>query len=220
MFMVYIIGSYYLAAQPTDCIVPSQELFFDLDISDEIWSLALRAYCVANKNELNPSNTYTIIDYSLHSSQKRLWVLDLKKHTVVFHDFVAHGKGSDNGRGTDINHDGLMSSVSNENGSNQTSVGLFRTAETYIGKHGLSLKIDGLEIGFNDQARSRAIVIHGASYVSQNFLQTHGKMGRSQGCPAVDDKIVVELISTIKNDTLVFGYLSDDEWLKGSHFLN
>ena len=208
-----------LMAEQPKCSFPNQTEFKKLAIDQEVWSLASEAFCTAKVQGLNPKETYTIIDYSMNSSQKRLWVLNLQNKTVIFHEYVAHGKGGDSGKGTDVKHDGKMSTVSNESGSNQTSVGVFKTAETYIGQHGYSLNLDGLEKGFNDRARSRRIVVHGASYVSEDFINKNGQLGRSHGCPAVDQNISKELISTIQDGTLLFAYFPEDNWLRYSKFL-
>ncbi len=133
---------------------------------------------------------------------------------LLFHEYVTHGSGSDR------DHDGNADRMSNVNGSNSSNVGLLRTAETYHGRHGESLRLDGLEAGFNDNARQRAIVMHTASYASDSFRQQHGKMGRSQGCPALDPDVGGDIIRTVKGGTLVFGYYPDPQWLQRSQYLN
>ena len=104
--------------------------------------------------------------------------------------------------------------------SKQSNLGLLKTAETYQGKHGYSLRLDGLEAGYNDNARARAIVVHGASYATQSFVDAHGRLGRSWGCPAVDSAISRRLIDTIKGGSLLFGYFPDTDWEDGSRYLN
>ena len=118
----------------------------------------------------------TVIDYSRASTQPRLWVLDLEREQLLFEELVAHGQGSG---------ENFATRFSNADGSHQTSLGLFRTADTYVGGNGYSLRLDGLEAGFNDRARERAIVMHGAPYVSDNNVRTVGRLGRSHGCPAL-----------------------------------
>ena len=125
---------------------------------------------------------------------------------------VAHGKGS----GNNI----TASRFSDKPGTLASSLGLFVTEGTYFGKHGYSLKLRGLEAGFNQNAKSRGIVIHAANYVNDNVATINGGVGRSWGCPAVDKKVAKPLIDTIKGGSLVFAYYPDSKWLKQSEFLN
>lgn len=139
----------------------------------------------------------TIIDLSLASNQKRMWVVDLKSSRILMALHVAHGKNS-----------GVLNAqrFSNKNGSMQSSVGVFRTLDTYVGKHGLALRIDGLERGINDQALSRAIVVHAASYMTPEYIRSHGRAGLSWGCPAVDPHVSGKLINLIKGGSVMFTY--------------
>src|SRR5690606_1715776 len=118
----------------------------------------------------------TIIDFTLPSSQKRMWVIDMKENKVLYNTVVSHGKNSGKEYATRF---------SNRPESHQSSLGFYATAETYIGKHGLSLRLDGLEKGINDNARMRDIVIHGASYANESWVDAQGWLGRSYGCPAL-----------------------------------
>ena len=154
--------------------------------------------------------TLTLIDYSRPSTQPRLWVLDLATGAVLFEELVAHGAGSG---------DNLATRFSNEADSHQSSVGLFTTEDTYIGKHGYSLRLHGLETGVNDRARERAIVIHGAPYVSATTATTLGRLGRSWGCPALRSAVVRDVIDRIKGGSVVFAYYPDPAWLSQSAFL-
>jgi len=160
------------------------------------------------------SPVVTIIDYELPSNQKRLWVIDLQEKKLLFHEFTTHGQGSDR------NHDGQMDSASNTNNSHQSNVGLLVTDETYTGRHGKSLRMDGLEPGFNDNARDRAIVFHSASYADDEYIERHGKAGRSHGCPALDPDVSGQIIDTIKGGKMVFAYYPDQDWLRESTYLN
>ena len=187
--------------------------FSSQGLSKKVFSKALQAFKTAAKQGEMKYSVVSIADFTLHSSKKRLWTIDLKSKTVLFHTLVSHGKGSD------TDHDGMLNSVSNVPQSKQSSVGLYKTAETYTGKHGYSLKMDGLEQGFNDNARERAIVIHGAKYTRDSFVQKHGKVGRSFGCPAVSDKISKQFIDTVKGGTLYWIYVDDSAWLAKSNFL-
>jgi hypothetical protein len=152
----------------------------------------------------------TIIDYSLPSTTPRLWVVDLARKKVLFNELVAHGLNS----GED-----LAVAFSNRPGSKMSSLGLFRTAETYWGKHGFALRLDGLEPGFNESARERAIVLHGADYVDPGSITKLGHLGRSWGCPAVSRRVSGSLINRIQGGTALFAYYPDARWLKRSDFL-
>lgn len=172
--------------------------------------LALRAWSKASNEGLTRSSVLTVIDYSLPSTEKRLWVFDLAKGSVLFHELVAHGSGT----GANV-----AKAFSNRPGSNQSSFGTFLTGPTYQGKHGLSLRLKGLEPGINHLAEARAIVVHGAKYVSESVVRAMGRLGRSQGCPAVREEISGEIIGTIKGGTVLFSYHHDPEWESKSPFL-
>lgn len=187
--------------------------FVSKGLRKEVFSKALQAFKIAAEQGKMKYSVVSIADFSLHSSKKRLWTIDLKTKDVLFHTVATHGKGSD------TDHDGMLDSVSNVPESKKSSVGLYKTAETYTGKHGYSLKLDGLEKGFNDNARERAIVIHGATYARDSFVRKHGKTGRSFGCPAVSDKISKAFIDTVKKGTLYWIYVDDNTWLAKSNFL-
>ena len=144
------------------------------------------------------------------SSQERLWIFDLEKGELLLRDLVAHGKNSGNFEST---------AFSNTEGSHQSSIGLFQARESYYGRHGYSLRLDGLEPGINDLARQRAIVIHGADYVNEDWVSKYGRIGRSHGCPAVDNQIVKRVVDNLKGGQLVFKYYPDQEWLHSSGFL-
>lgn len=152
-----------------------------------------------------------VIDFSLPSSEERLWIFDLTSGKLVLRDLVAHGKNSGNLKST---------AFSNIEGSHQSSIGLFQASESYRGKHGYSLRLDGLEPGINDLARQRAIVIHGADYVNDNWIRDYGRIGRSHGCPAVDQQVIQQVVDNLKGGQLVFKYYPDQKWLQSSGYLN
>ena len=152
------------------------------------------------------SHLLVVIDYSQPSTKERFFVLDLAQKKLLHHTLVAHGKNT--GANT-------ARQFSNVSGSLQSSLGFFRTAETYRGKHGYSLKLDGLEKGINDHARERAIVIHGADYVSHAFVQKHGRLGRSWGCPALPQNQTKQIIDLIKSGVSVFAYADNKAYLEG-----
>jgi hypothetical protein len=176
-----------------------------------VLELALRAAaCAVRAGDVANPETLTVIDYSKPSTAKRLWVVDLDTREVIFEELVAHGQGSGGN---------LATAFSNLPDSHQTSLGLFVTGESYVGKNGYSLRLDGLDRGFNDRARERAIVMHGAPYVSPEVAKTQGRLGRSWGCPAVSDAVARPLIDLVKDGDLVFAYYPDREWLRSSAYL-
>ena len=180
-------------------------------VKASVFALALEAAANAvARGEADP-RTLTVIDFSRPSTEKRMWVFDLRTHQVLFHEQVAHGRGSG---------ENLATAFSNVPESNQSSLGLFRTAEAYIGKHGLSLRLDGLERGINDRARERAIVIHGAEYVNAATARAQGRLGRSLGCPAVRPEIASSLIEAVKGGGLLFAYYPAPSWLASSSYLD
>lgn len=139
----------------------------------------------------------TVIDFSLSSTEERMWVIDMKTQKVILKTLVAHGRNS----GIEF-----ATNFSNENESYKSSLGFYITGEVYQGKHGTSLRLDGMEYGINDRARDRAVVIHGADYVSKKLARAQGYIGRSQGCPAVPYEVHKQLIETIKNKSCIFIY--------------
>ncbi len=187
------------------------DAFADKGLRPEVLALALKAFEEAWRRGDTSKMMLSVIDYSLPSNQRRLWVIDLETNRLLFQEYVAHGKGS-----------GVLESkhFSNVSQSHKSNLGLMKTAETYKGKHGYSLKLDGLERGFNDNARSRAIVMHAASYATESFVKRVGRLGRSHGCPSLDPKVSERLIDAIKGGSLLFGYFPDRDWLKKSKYLN
>ena len=192
---------------------PAARAFSDArSLNETVLRLALNAAaCARRAGAVANDRLLTVIDYSKASTEPRLWVLDLERQRVLFEELVAHGRGSG---------ENFATRFSNREGSHQTSLGLFRTADTYVGSNGYSLRLDGLEAGVNDRARERAIVMHGAPYVSEFNLRTVGRLGRSHGCPALRPAIARTVIDTIKQGSLVFAYYPDKQWLQGSRFLN
>jgi hypothetical protein len=181
-------------------------------LDSSVLHLALSAAtCAREKGAIANDRLLTVIDYSKASTEPRLWVLDLESERVLFQEVVAHGRGSG---------DNYATRFSNADGSYQTSLGLFRTADTYVGANGYSLRLDGLEAGVNDRARDRAIVMHGAPYVNPAATRTLGRLGRSLGCPALRPAVARTIIDTIKEGSLVFAYYPDRDWLRASRFLN
>jgi L,D-transpeptidase catalytic domain len=176
----------------------------------DVLGLALKAYDCARSARLVAGGLLTIIDYTLPSTARRLWVIDVAAQRVVFNELVAHGVASG---------ENYAAAFSNEPGSRRSSLGLFRTEDTYIGEHGESLRLSGLEPGINDRAMERAIVMHGAPYVSPAVIAARGKLGRSWGCPALERGAERRVIGRIKGGTAVFAYYPDSQWLRTSRFL-
>jgi hypothetical protein len=180
-------------------------------LSAKVLRLALDAsQCAAARGLVARRDLLTVIDYSIASSKPRLFVFDLAAHKLLFRELVAHGKNS----GGDV-----ASTFSNDGGSLQSSIGLFVTATTYFGNNGYSLRLRGLEEGFNDMAWDRLIVMHGASYVSQEAVRVLGRLGRSWGCPAVRPEIAKHIIDTVRGGTAIFAYYPDAQWLARSEFV-
>ncbi len=161
--------------------------------------------------KLHLQNALTIIDFSLPSSEKRMWVFDVITGKILYHCYVAHGKNSG---------EQYAQSFSNKEGSHQSSLGFFVTGTTYTGKHGLSLYLDGQEKNINNLARKREIVIHGADYVSEDFIKQQGHLGRSFGCPALPTKLSTEIIRTIEGGSVLFIYAPDKNYISKSEFIN
>jgi hypothetical protein len=181
------------------------------NINSSVLEMSLEAFLRARAHGMDAKQLLTIIDYTKPSTERRLWVIDLKQARVLFNTWVTHGKNS----GT-IN----ATSFSNEPGSLKSSLGVFlTTGMPYVGGNGYSLRLQGLERGINDNAYQRDIVVHGAWYANHNVVKKYGFLGRSWGCLAVDEETVHPLINTIKDNTLVFVYYPDRNWLHHSSFL-
>ena len=181
-------------------------------LNPEVFEMALgAASCAERAGDVAAPRTLTVIDYSKPSTARRLWVYDLNTKTLLFEELVAHGSGSGGNFAT---------TFSNVEDSHQTSLGLFVTGQSYTGQNGYSLRLDGLDEGFNDRARERAIVIHGAPYVDDSILRAQGRLGRSWGCPAVRAGIARELIDTVRGGSLLFAYYPDPSWLATSRYLS
>jgi hypothetical protein len=163
-----------------------------------------------NEGMLENENILTIIDYTKASKFKRLYCIDLVNLKILFHTYVSHGKNTGGDKAIKF---------SNTPESLQSSMGLYLTGETYSGSKGFSLRLDGVEKGINDNMRTRTVVMHSAPYVSQNFIEKYGRLGRSYGCPAIPVALHKEIINTIKNKSAVFGYYNDDRYLQQSTFI-
>jgi hypothetical protein len=180
-------------------------------LRSSVLRLALDATgCAAERGLVKRRDLLTVIDYSLPSTEPRLFVFDLAARKILFRELVAHGKSSGGNE---------ASFFSNSPGSLATSLGLFVTADTYVGSNGYSLRLRGLEEGINDMAWDRAIVMHGAAYVSRTAINALGRLGRSWGCPAVRKEVAKKIIDTVRGGTAVFAYYPEPAWLHSSQFV-
>jgi hypothetical protein len=181
-------------------------------LAPRVRDLAMSAVrCAARAGDVESPSTLTVIDYSLPSTEPRLWVYDLGSGTLLFRELVAHGRNTG---------ENMAERFSDTRDSRQSSLGLFVTGDTYVGSNGYSLRLDGLEPGFNGHARERAIVMHGAPYVDAATAARQGRLGRSWGCPALREAVARDVIDTIRGGGVIFSYYPDITWLKTSRFLN
>lgn len=163
----------------------------------ESFKEALEGFYKLKEQGLIQKDILTLVDFSMSSNVKRLWVIDMSTKTILYNSLVAHGRNTG---------EEYANSFSNSNSSYKSSLGFYVTGETYTGKHGMSLKLDGLEKGINDNARERGVVIHAANYVSNAFIKYNKRLGRSQGCPAIPEESLKVIVNTIKNKSCLFIY--------------
>ncbi len=182
-------------------------------LSYYVFNKAYRGYLnLLNAGKVNPDKKIiSICDFNLPSTENRLWIIDLATGKVLFNTYVAHGQGSG---------EECAQTFSNKSDSHQSSLGFYVTSETYNGEHGISLKLNGMDHGFNDAAFDRGIVVHGANYVSQEFINGNERLGRSWGCPAVADELKMPIINAIKDGTCMFIYSPDSKYEKNAYWLN
>lgn len=162
------------------------------------------------EGKLNNPDIISIVDFTKSSAEKRLFIIDVMSGRLLFNTYVAHGQNS--GRA-------FAEKFSNKPSSLQSSLGFYETSNTYIGKNGYSLQLKGLEKGINDKADSRAIVIHGAPYVSEGLIRSQGYIGRSWGCPAIPERLTKPIIDKIKNGSCLFIYAQDKNYLNKTSLL-
>jgi hypothetical protein len=193
------------------CVYESLELS-KLGLSKEAFDYAMKGhdYLAAN-GKLQNEDIISIVDFSLPSSQKRLFIVDLKNNKLLFHTYVSHGRGSGGVMATDF---------SNQQDSHKSSLGFYVTSDTYMGKHGLSMRLLGQDKGFNDNANDRAVVMHSASYVSEEAIKRQGCIGRSHGCPAVPEELNKPIIETVKKGTCLFLYSPNQQYAANSTIIN
>ncbi|MEQ1504364.1 MAG: murein L,D-transpeptidase catalytic domain family protein [Myxococcota bacterium] len=183
-------------------------------LASDVLSTALYAFDRAWQAGDTDHLEYGVIDFSLPSVVPRFFVVDLRAGELLFSELTSHGIGSQ-----DPNDLTMADRFSNISGSNMSSIGLMRGAETFDGTHGYSLRLDGLEPGFDDNVRDRAIIVHSADYATQAFVNDYGYLGRSQGCPAVDPAVSDAMIDVLRDGGLLLSYYPDPTWLADSAYL-
>ncbi|TPE42926.1 murein L,D-transpeptidase catalytic domain family protein [Pontibacter mangrovi] len=170
----------------------------------EVFNKALTGYYnMRHNNEVSGKPYITIVDFTKSSNEKRLWVVDVEKKVLLFNTYVSHGRNSGNE---------FAESFSNDSGSYMSSIGFYVTSDTYYGKHGLSLRLDGLDEGFNTNARDRCIVVHGADYATEDFIDQAGRLGRSLGCPAIPMEEHEDVINAVKGGTTMYVHAANDKY--------
>jgi hypothetical protein len=184
----------------------------EISLNSEAFRYALLGFISLKADGLvKQDSLISIIDYSLPSSAERLFIIDLKNKKIHCRSLVAHGRNSG---------EELSTRFSNSPQSHKSSLGFYITGSTYLGAHGYSLLLNGIDTGYNDRARSRAIVMHGAGYVSGDYIAQYGRLGRSLGCPALPHKSNTGIIDLIKEGTVLFGYYPDQDYLINSTILS
>ncbi|QHV94932.1 murein L,D-transpeptidase catalytic domain family protein [Spirosoma endbachense] len=206
-----------VAASTTIKAAPKVRSFAKLDVYDQLnlaqsgLQKSVFEYAIRGWQKLDTTKSViSIVDLSQPSNKKRLYVVDLANKKLLFNTYVSHGRNSG---------DLVPNQFSNTNSSFQSSLGFYQTLNTYMGKHGLSLQLKGLEKGFNDNVYNRNIVLHGADYVCEDFIRKTGRLGRSQGCPAVPYALSKPIIEAVKGGTCLFVYSPDPNYLQQSTFL-
>jgi len=189
-----------------------KNLYRECNLTDKLdYNVFKHAMDGYNSIELSNKKLLSIIDYSKPSTEKRFFIIDIENHKLLYHTLVAHGKKS-----------GYLNATkfSNKYGSYKSSLGFFRTGNSYFGIRGYSLKLEGLEKGINDNARLRGIIIHGANYVDERLVNGNGVIGRSWGCPAVSNKLSKEIINLLKGGSLLYIYANDELYKENSVIAN
>jgi len=181
-------------------------------IDPKVLNMALTGYySLKEQGKVSRDGILTVIDFNKPSIDERLFIIDINRGRLLYSGLVAHGSGSG---------ENYAYSFSNDPGSHKSSLGFYTTGTTYDGKHGYSLRLLGMEPGINDNAESRSIVIHGADYVSYDFIRKNGRLGRSQGCPAVSFDSYQQVIDLIKDGSCLFIYQRDGAYSSGSNLIN
>lgn len=200
------------SATQQDSLASRPSLYDQLNLKQAGLKKAIFDYALHGWQKIDTAKSMlTIVDFSQPSTHKRLYVVDLAKKKLLFNTYVAHGQKSG---------DLVPNEFSNTQSSFQTSLGFYKTLNTYMGKHGLSLQLKGLEKGFNDNVYDRNIVLHGADYACEEFIRKNGRLGRSQGCPAVPYAESKGIIQAVKGGSCLFVYAPNSDYLKRSAYLS
>jgi hypothetical protein len=182
------------------------------NLNYEVFRLSLIGFhSLKSSGVLKNDRLISIIDFTKPSTEKRFFTIDLNAKKLLFNTYVAHGKNTG---------ENIATSFSNNQDSNQSSLGFYVTGETYVGAKGYSLRLDGQDADYNSNIRLRGVVMHSADYVSEGWIKKYGRLGRSQGCPALPKEIYKQVINTIKNGSMVFAYYNDQKFLTSSAHLN
>lgn len=201
---------------PITFLIQEASLYDELKLSElglkqDVFDKALIGWnTIFKKQHLVNSNLLSIADLSQSSNSKRLYVIDMEKKKILFNTYVAHGRNS----GEEFAH-----SFSNKVNSFQSSLGFYITENTYQGKNGLSMKLKGIESGINDNAEQRGIIMHGARYVRESYIKLNGRLGRSQGCPAIPQELCKPIFGYIKGGSCLFIFYPDSNYLHKSTLL-
>lgn len=180
------------------------------NLSHHIIKLALETYYKAREKGYDQKGILSVIDFSLPTYEKSLWIFNVKQEKLLFNTYVAHGKNSGNT---------IATRFSNQHRSDESSLGMYLTGQTYYGRDGLSMRLIGLSGKYNDNALSRAVVMHGAWYVRRSFINEYHRAGRSWGCPAVSPRLIGPITNVIKDGTLIYAYANDPAWLSASTYV-
>ena len=204
-------GSLSGIATERSSVPNSLALYHEMALAGTIdYAVFERAIAGYNRMGGHDKDILTVIDFTKPSTEKRLFVIDLKLKKILFISYVAHGRNSGEKYAT---------SFSNREGSFKSSLGFYKTENTYYGKNGYSLVLDGLERGINDKAKERAIVMHGATYANPSTIRSCGRLGRSLGCPALPLAVSKKIIDTIKGGTLLYIHGDDKTYASRSTFI-
>jgi hypothetical protein len=183
----------------------------NLGLNEDVFYKALNGWSKLNAQHALSNSVLSIADFTQSSNRKRFYVIDVKNQKLLFNTYVSHGRNSG---------EEFAKFFSNEPSSFKSSLGFYITGNTYEGKHGLSLQLKGIENGINDLAEKRAIVIHGAAYVSESFIHQFGRLGRSEGCPALPEELSVPIVEEIKEGSCLFIYSPDIDYLRTTKLLD
>jgi hypothetical protein len=212
LLLIFLSGTSKISTKTDNELLQDYNMLGEERPSWEAFSMAYNGYeKIKYEHQLNESKPYlTIIDFTLPSDKKRLWLIDIAANKILHNTYVAHGKNSG---------DVMAEKFSNIPQSYQSSLGFYLTGDTYYGRNGYSLYLKGLEEGINDKARERAIVMHGAWYANETMIKKFGRLGRSYGCPSVPENVHKEIINSISHNTVLFIYHSSNEYRRASAFL-